>query len=313
MITLVLVCVTDLAIYHRRRGACLIRSLPLICGVLATLACIPFYLGQREGLSVPTWIPPITIRNIAGVFRHILFVPPMLVMVAYVVFRAAHHSSVDVPARQSLARLLPLMSLLLFPIIVVVFSLIVQPALRDRYVIVAVAPLGALVAAIAAPANGRGARWIAGAVMLGLMVIGGYEIRQHKRTTDIEDSRIANAVTATQDALDRQGAPPVVFYQRREQYPVIQLYPELANSVVGIDFDGKPSAAISDRTLYERDMARRVNRFYPRYRLMTLAQLSQLREFTLVSPMEEEPEMFSLLRDFQVTPVRAEVYRVRCR
>jgi hypothetical protein len=322
VISLCLIGVTDLWMHREALRREWSRALPLACGVLATLACLPFYLGQRRGLTVPTWMEPVKLRNIAGLFRHIMFVAAMLPFVFYIAWRSVVKADRPIATRALLRDLAPLLSLLIFPVIIAVFSLLVQPAIQDRYVIVAVAPLAVIIAALAATGSARfGKRWLDLAMIVGLTCIGAAEfhgfdqgpikIQGLKYFADIADARFGNSTTLVRETLDRKDKPlPIVFWQRREQYPVIHIDEQLADVTAVLDFEGGRRPDLSDRTVYERDMNRRVNRFYPQYKLITIEQLRAMRRFIFVIAAYEMEEAAALLKDFRFKQIGPEQFEI---
>ena len=188
-----------------------------------------------------------------------------------------------------------------------VFSIAVQPILQERYLIVTVAPL-ALLVAWAFPERGNYGAPIAVLVSLGLVVALGREMRRFNALAAITDWRIRNAIVAVDRIVARGGPFPILFARRFEQYPLIQLRPDLASSIALIDFDGNPPELMR-RTVFERDMARRITRFYPQYRLFNPAAQPASSLF-LITSSNEEDEARRLLKNFQVITEAPDLYYV---
>jgi hypothetical protein len=161
-------------------------------------------------------------------------------------------------------------------VVVIVFSFLVQPALKDRYLIVAVAPLAPLAAHLAS----RTPRWFVLGLVLLLFVLGAAEImgrsravRGLERDTNAMIEEIRGHLAAGES---------VVFKRRVEMYPLARAAPELVSQTSLLDFDPSLDANVRPFSVYERDMVRTFARFYDRYKLAPLGQLP--RRFVLVVP-----------------------------
>ncbi|MEZ6124510.1 MAG: hypothetical protein R3C49_15230 [Planctomycetaceae bacterium] len=142
-----------------RRGRPLLPGIVLsVIAVSSVAACLPFLRGQRAALTCSTWIlPPTVSRSLDFLLQFVPAVPGLLYTLAglggWMSARSqrlagAHAvaASGSIPSKP--AGLQPavspdwmLSSLLLMPPVLVVFSWTVQPALVDRYAIVAIAGL----------------------------------------------------------------------------------------------------------------------------------------------------------------------------
>ncbi len=305
-----LVVATDLVFSAAHPKQRLVKLLPFAAAALAVLLCLPFLLGQRSGLNVITWIDPVTPLTIVRMLYRILVNPSLLALVAFAMWRLVARMSHERHEPIRLLALSPILSLLLFPVVITVFSFVVQPALLERYVIVVVAPFGALVAAAALPSPMRGGRALGAFAVLGLTIALGLEMRTNMRLSAITDWRIRNAVATTERIIAHGKRLPVVFARRFEQYPVIHERPNLSRSVALLDFDGTPDSSLMRRTLFEREMARKVNRYYPEYRLINVSELRKSGPFIVITSTNEEDELRRLLDGFEVFPQAPDVFYV---
>jgi hypothetical protein len=308
-----MILLTDL-ILHRRPAQLLIRrALPGVCAAVVLLACIPFYLGQRSGLTVPTWIDPLSLSDIKRELTQAL--GPMAIVFVVVArvprsrdrverrgrkTRAASRTSRDA-SRVGAAGIAAAV-----PVVIVIFSFVVQPALKERYIIVAIAPLAPLAAWLTARCGRIGLMLM----LAGVFTIGAAELvaqGQSIRGKEDEWHRVLEAIDSAPDPHR-----PLVFKRRHELYPLLRLRPQLLERSAMLDFDGEPSAQITPLAQYERDMGRKVNRFYPQLRLASIDELRKGGAIYVISPIQDQFELGALLRAFFDVEPRAEwIYEVK--
>jgi hypothetical protein len=277
------------------------RIAPLLVGVAASLACLPFMLGQRDGLSVPTWIEPITLPDVKKMMVR-LFGPPALITVV-MTWWVARVMSRRLNGAPDIRALLPITSLLLLPPIVIAFSLLVQPAMKDRYLIVSLPVLAPLAAWLAHELN----RWWTSGLIVALVVVGAAEMKgkaASARGLERQLSDIAAAIDANDDVQ------PVVFKRRIDLYPMLRLRPDIVARSKVLSFDDPAPPVLSHATVYERDMGRKVSRFYPIAEPISEPELRTLDSFIAVFPPYEVAEMQELLPGCRVRRVADQVYVV---
>lgn len=297
----------------RERGA---RVLPFGVGCAAALACLPYFTAQRAGMSLQTWLDPIGAGAVAAIAQHILLVPPAFVVLAYAVTRVARarrpFAIATAPATRAAIRgLAPALALLLFPAVLVVLSLAMQPALVDRYLIVTVLPLGVVAALVATPLRTRVGIVLAVVACISLIGVTGVEFRVARGIAAASDAHIIAAVMTVESASTLPNPLAVVFARRFEYYPVIQLRPDLAKRVTMLDFAGVPDPAISRLTQFERDMARRARAVYPQYRLALADTLRRAAPFIVVTNPADESELFRILKGANIKRSGPDTYFVR--
>lgn len=282
---------------------------PALCALIGVALFSPFLISQRSGLTVPTWIEPTTGRAVTEMAYRLFVNPGVLLAAAFMIVPVLRRLRVGRFDVSELANLAPFWMLLLFPVIIAALSVLVQPLLYERYLIPGVLPFGILAAWALPQTPSRIRQLVFGSVVVALVAAMGREMRLYNRAISITDWRIQNALRAVDRIIASGGPRPVVFVRRHEQYPVIQQRPELASSVALIDFDGVPDSLMA-RTIFERDMARRINRFYPSHRLARLDSLRQGTEFIVVTSANEEDELRRLLTGFTVLRQAPDVYYV---
>jgi hypothetical protein len=304
-IAVAMIVVTDLIAHHNPSRLLLRRALPGICAMVALAACAPFYLGQRAGLTVVSWIDPLTLADIKRELTQALG-PMTIVFVVVASFLArvigwredSAAAQDEVPKR--FRELAPIASLLLFPIVIVIFSLLVQPALKERYIIVGIAPLAPLAAWLTA----RLSRIATMLILAGVFAIGAAELvaqGQSFRGKEDEWRRVLEAIDTAPDPLR-----PLIFKRRHELYPLLRLRPELLARSAMLDFDGQPSPDVTPLAQYERDMSRKVTRFYPQFRIAPLEELRKGGPIYVISPIQEQFELAALIRPYFNVEPRAE-------
>lgn len=290
-----------------RRGARqrMNAAVPMIVGVVILGVCYPFLAAQRAGLTVPTWIEPMTVSGLARQLRAFAGVGPMAFLMAAAVYRAVSRDRWMPPAGSRAAQL-PALALLLLPAVLVVLSIVMQPVAQARYMlpaVVAIGLLGAWLGPSAAARHGRAAGIASGVV---LIVFGAVALRRLQAASVPEVAMLERAI-ASADSLRSAGVRPVLFLRRAEQYPVLAKRPDLAAATAVVDFEGD-GGGLSTMRVYERDMTRRVNRVYPAYALAPRDSLDRLSQFVLLTGPEEEVVPQRLFPQHRITAHGPGVY-----
>lgn len=267
------------------RAATMRRLLPSIAGPLALAACAPLYVGQRAALTVPTWIPDVTVIEAARLLAIFLLPLPIVVAAACWGLTKARAGRAGARAERVAGRTFALGPGLLLaqvavPLTLVAFSLLVQPAAEPRYWIVgafAAAPVVALVISRADPLI----RWIATLAIVASSVktMWGEANRAEALVRRVrEDVRVATQLAGS-GAL-------VVARVRDTLYPVLQERPELRSHTAVLD--STPFDTTNAFLAVERDIARVHRRLYGFPNLVTPADLGRLPSFYLVEPESED-------------------------
>jgi hypothetical protein len=223
--------VATAAWYYHPRGRFGVReAAPMIAGPVALLLCLPIFLGQRNALQVDTWIPPLNLWQIMQVLRS-LFIVPILVLVLFataamgVLTRngeiieqrdARRASSLGAPA---------MIALIGMPLIVLLFSVAIQPAMVPRYSIVAVL---AWCPVIAWAVAGLPKKLQVSACAL---LLAGSLMRLKSAADDgLANEALVNADSAAIGPVLRQGST-VLLDSRRGLYPLMSRVSRQANLV----------------------------------------------------------------------------------
>lgn len=263
------------------RMATMRRLLPSIAGPLALAACAPLYFGQRASITIPTWMPDITMIGAARLLAIFLLTLPIAIalgcwgLIEARAWRAG--SRVErLTSRPFTLGPLMLLTQVAVPFVLVAFSMLVQPATEPRYWIAgafAAAPVVALVVS-------RGdalIRWIATLAMVGSSVktMWGEAHRADAFAQRVrEDVRVATELTRT--------GTLVVARWRDTLLPVLQEHPEL-NSHTAV-LDSTPFDTTDRFFVIERDLGRVTRRLYGFPNMLTPAELSRVSSFYFMEP-----------------------------
>lgn len=191
---------------------------PSLAGVAAVLICAPLIVAQRRSAAGILWVPDV---NVAQVMERVrLFFPAaVVVLIAALVvvrFAGARRPADTAPRGLTLALdtgTAALMSLVLMPAVLLVVSLLVQPSMLPRYMIVAL--LGwAVPIALAVELLGVRARGVV--ATLALLIAA-----RHAAAAVTQRRDYARQVDATARAVQQARATglPVVFQALHPMYP----------------------------------------------------------------------------------------------
>lgn len=258
------------------------RLAPAIAGPLALATCIPLYLGQRQALTVATWIQPATATK-AAIYMLLVVWPLGLlsgaIRLASIGMRSSDGSTAISPSEPTRSRgAWTLLALGLMPVMLIAFSFIVQPTLIDRYSTVA-ALSGAPLIAWSVRRLRVGGHVLVLALLAALSVM---EIR-HRASINSEapemNAQIARAIT---NNVGRE--EPVVFTARHTIYPVASLLPHsMASQLAFPDFADSMRRGARDFEIFERDAARVHARLYGFPTLRKIGELRRLERLLLVT------------------------------
>jgi hypothetical protein len=275
---------------------------PSLAGFGALAACIPLVLAHRAGaVEVDAlWVPPLSAAQIGVIARlFVLSTVPVLAIVLLLIDAlrdAGSQPPVGVAIRAAVRdpSLAALASLGLFPMVLIVVSVVLQPSMLDRYAIVTVlawAPLAALAVATLERA-GRATAVLFFVVLVGLAgrrVIA--EKRDFAEQVRLNDEAYARALT---EHL------PIVFASLHTAYPVAgprraerrALFLELSDSTIREMVPQPRLGWLRRHITVERNIARGHARAYGFPVLAAQAQLDTTRAFLLVGPDESFPRLY---------------------
>lgn len=290
-----------------RRRRWLIVLVALIGG-LCLAGCLPFLIGQRATLSRSTWVSQATFSDSVG-FLKALYPVDLLVIcgVAFLISSALNkphpQDSRTIAKRTDKAQtLLPIFLLALMPIIIVLVSWTIQPALVTRYAVTGVLGLAAIFALLMSRCGLR--------LQILLIVVGGFYMFQSvgvcsHQWREIDEKR--DALVHQLSTLPDDG--PIIFEDRTISMPVLHSHPELQNRCVLIDFDDNQLSAESRLRAVQRDVGRQIQKWYPSYAMKTLDSLREEDTFYVVPYAESQDASLKWPLEFRLTHVSATVDR----
>ncbi|MCC7351446.1 MAG: glycosyltransferase family 39 protein [Phycisphaerales bacterium] len=282
---------------------------PALAGPAALAACIPLLLGQRAGLSVPTWVEPLSGGQIWDYTQDLLAIRPLAIVAGGFVLLRLFGGSMEQEERTiSFRPLAGMMALGAMAVFVLLFSWVVQPALVSRYAIVSVAALAVAVAV----AMQHTRRWVVAAVCVGLAAYSTWSLnslRMKWMTFDRNIDKVAMKLSQTSDE------PPMIFDMRQMAYPVAAAYPNLRNRIFYWGGSSNPSPYSSNFKQYELEMARRVDRYYGWPQVMEQGQLDRLDDALVIGFSADQRQLENIFYGRKVLPVlemkRFSIYRIK--
>lgn len=238
-----------------------LRLVPVGAGPVALAACLPFYFGQKRSLTVPTWIDPPdyngVLKYLDSVFPCYLLLIPVFAFFATVLWGRRGLALGDGPeaGREDLAELAGLASLAFLPLILILFSFLVQSVLIDRYAIPTVAAIAVVIAPLLARTGPR-LRLVA---LLGLIAFSsGRLVAQSRLYRGVDASRLAMAGEAARLPV---ADAPILVKSRERLYELWWDVPSLRPRLFLWSPDDQGDRA-TDLLRIERDMARNHERWY---------------------------------------------------
>jgi hypothetical protein len=304
-------------LFHRPPGRARWRPLLAVsCGPAALLASLPFYLGQRAGLTEATWIEP---ADLAGTVNFVLeLLSPRylwVVVLAPWLSQLWGKARAGAEAAPGLTPLAGLTGLLLLPLVLIAFSLLLQPTLVPRYglpAIVGLAPALALVLA-------RAGRVVLVSLLLVFLLAGAYNLREDRLKFQEEDEKTNDLIAAIRE---HSGESVVAFESNHELFVVCRYAPDLSERCRFLDFEREQVPDVEKRRVVVRDLARRFAESYGKPGLIALDDWKKLPKRYLVLDHEtakrrlEEPgkaylgfglrEVENGLYELEVAPAREE-------
>ncbi|MCL4203366.1 MAG: hypothetical protein KJ000_12765 [Pirellulaceae bacterium] len=309
--SLVLVVAGD-CLWHRgnrkRIYSLLWSALP---GLVALIACTPFFLGQRAALSLPTWIPPIGLSRVLGVIAMLVPMSALSVCAISLYFSELLMGRnrpglgtmrlISVRPSQRLGIGVSLGTLLVMPAVLLVFSLLVQPSMIPRYAIVACLAFGPLIAVLL----DRCQRLFVIFCLVSFTAIGLGSVA--KVTNDAQQS-----VLEREEILDVVLSLPhrtILIEDALDALPLYAATPELRDRLAFLDFEIEELPEASSYAVVNRDVMRRYTRHYPGLQRLTPKDVATIDRLAVLQS-EREPIAWSLVGGFRVRPLGGRLYEL---
>lgn len=282
ILTLGLICGGALLAPNLTKGRIRMILVTALTGGVCLVGCLPFLIVQRSALSRATWVSPATVADSIG-FLTALFpwLPVIVCGIAFVLSAALNksqdsvHSSFIHDARQ----LAPCMLLSLMPLVIVVLSWTIQPALVTRYAVTGVLGFGPMFAILLSRCGQRG--------QVVLVVVSGIIFMQavafcRDQWSEIDEAR---HVFVTQ-LKNLPSDAPIIFEDRTVSMPILHSHPQLQPRCSLIDFTDDQLTGDSRLRSVQRDVGRRIEKWYPEYKMRSLSSLRDESAFYVI-PYED--------------------------
>ena len=252
----------------------------LASGTTGVCACLPFLYGQKAAISRPTWISPATISDSLQFLNYLFPAWQILLCGAACALgiMLARKAMVEDAVRtlpEKSTDLLPCLSLALMPILIVIVAWVLQPSLVARYAIVGVIGLAPVFAMLLHQADQK-LQFVT--VVLSLA---GYSNAIYGYGQQWNDEQ-RYQVSLLQQLRDCPKGATIIFEDRIVWMPLKYHYPELAAEYRLADFSDSDLTHDSALRIVQRDAGRRIEKWYPDYRMQTLESLAGQSEFYVV-------------------------------
>ena len=309
ILSLALIAAPLLIVHGRRKQDVVVAGLIMASGSAALASCLPFLAGQKAAISRPTWISPATLSDSLLFVQTLLPVWQIALCVIAVLLTAMFfrkntgEGGLFNRLPQGVASVAPCACLSAMSLLIVGVSWFLQPALVVRYAIVGVLG-GAPLLAILLHQCSAGLR----VGILGIAVVAfGCSIEgcvAQWRTADGERARLV------QQLRECQPDDVVVFEDRITWMPLLHRYPELASVCRLAEFQDSQLVQDSSLRIVQRDAGRRIEHWYPQYKMQKLETLADSSYFYVV-PYAEAPEFgLKYSPDYTAVPFTASIVRL---
>ncbi|HQX50996.1 MAG TPA: hypothetical protein PLR25_13875 [Planctomycetaceae bacterium] len=302
ILSLGLICLGASLMPNLSRGRRWMIVLVALTGGLCLVGCLPFLIGQRAALSRSTWVSPATVSDSIGFLTAMYPLLPLLVaIVAFLISLALANSGDRKPPSVNfgmfeLRSLAPSLMLSLMPIVIVLVSWTIQPALVTRYAVTGVIGFGSVFAVLMAHCGIR--------LQMVLVAVGGVFLFGSvnfcsNQWFEIDQQRDV----LVKQLRDLPSDGPIVFEDRTVSMPVLHSHPELRARCALVDFSDNQLLGDSRLHAVQRDVGRRIQKWYPKYAMRSLDSLDSESTFYVVPYAESQTASLKWPADFTVTHI----------
>ncbi len=253
-----------------------------LTGGVCLVGCLPFLIIQRSALSQATWVSPATVADSIGFLSALFPLLPVIVCgIAFVVSAALNKSQESSQSSylRDARQLAPCILLSLMPIIIVLLSWTIQPALVTRYAVTGVLGFGPIFAVLISRCSKREQvvlAFVSGVIFMQAVAFCRDQWREIDETRDKFVTQLG----------DLPNDVPIIFEDRTISMPVLHSHPELKNHSWLIEFTDDQLTGESRLRSVQRDVGRRIEKWYPEYKIRSLSSLRDESVFYVI-PYED--------------------------
>jgi hypothetical protein len=286
ILSLVLVAAPLLLILNSPKQHAAIAGLIIGSGITALTCCLPFLAGQKAAISRPTWVSAPTfsdsllfLQTLFPAWQAALCIIAVLLTVMFFRPRVASAERLFRCHPHDRAAIVPCICLSAMSLLIVGVSWTLQPALVARYAIVGVLGATPLLALLLHQCSAH--------LCAGILLI---SVGAFSRSTNgcVEQWKAADGDRA-QLVLQLRKCPAnvVVFEDRIIWMPLLHKYPELATICRLAEYEDTQLQNDSNLRIVQRDVGRRIEKWYPQYSLQKIDALDTYSHFYVVPYAEE--------------------------
>ncbi|MCA9012264.1 MAG: glycosyltransferase family 39 protein [Planctomycetaceae bacterium] len=320
ILTLGLICIGAMLARNRSRSRYQMIVIVAMTGGSCLVGCLPFLIGQRAALTRATWVSPATVDDSMGFLTAMFpWMPTLLCGLVFVISSALqkqntqidnsptitldHLSTVDRPAIDvQIRELAPCLMLTLMPCVIVLLSWTLQPALVVRYAVPGMLGFGAVFAVLMSRCSpGLQKMLVVASVMLlaySVSICG----NQWREIDAIRENLVRELKSLPADG-------PILFEDRTVSMPILHLHPELRARCSLIDFNNDQLSGDSSLRIVQRDVGRQIRKWYPEYRMQSMASLSSISTFYIVPYADPQSASLVWPASHTMTEISARIKR----
>lgn len=304
------------AISQRKDRSSIFQAVGLLtCCAIAVACCLPMLSGQKAALTCATWVKPPTFDSSLDYILQFLPMLPLGISIAAAVAGWFSRQQPLPDSEEEVEQITPtawghentvLLASMLMPFVLIVFSWIVQPALVNRYAIVAttaMVPIYVWLLSRATEAIQNTCVGIA-AFMVAFAVHNGGQTWEFNLLDQL----------SLQQSLNKLPANEVVIFEDRIDFWLLQHRQKSIQHTAWYqaDFEKHDLVRPSNLRTVQRDVGRRTQKWYPnRFPMKPLQSLTELDQFVVV-PYVNKP--FGQLRfpdGYDAERINSRMYRLR--
>ena len=286
------------------------RALVLLAsGITGVCACLPFLYGQKAAISRPTWISPATVSDSLQFLNYMFPAWQILLCSAAAVAGVMlarktmeEKTFRSLPERST--ELLPCVSLALMPLVIVLVAWVLQPSLVARYAIVGIFGLAPVFAMLLHQTH----RKIQHTMMVLSLAGFSYAVVGYGQQWNDEQRYQVSLLQQLRNCPDDA---TVIFEDRIAWMPLKHHYPELATEYRLADFNDSDLSQDSALRIVQRDAGRRIEKWYPEYRMQTLETLKQRSEFYVVPYADQKQPGLKYPASFSASKIAETIVQYR--